>query len=213
MTNLDIYGRKIILPAVTHFKLMSNYRLEIFTEERSMEYFLRALLPRILPTGFELDTNCFIRPHEGKSDLKRSLSKKVKASPHFSQPVKLLIIHDQDSNDCKVLKTNLISECSGLKSGDFLVRIACKELENWYLGDLESIDIVYPDTQASGLSGKSKFRNPDRLNGSEEMNNLTRKFSKSHASREIGRIISIENNNSSSFNYFISGIAKLLAPV
>jgi hypothetical protein len=189
---------------------MNNYRLEIFTEERSMEFFLRALLPRILPSGFELDVNCFIRPHEGKSDLKRSLSKKVKAFPHFSQPVKLLIIHDQDSNECKVLKASLISECSNIKSGDFLVRIACKELENWYLGDFGSIETVYPDIRISGLTRKAKFRNPDRLNGSEEMNILIRHFSKSHASRELGRIINIENNNSPSFNCLITGIAKLL---
>lgn len=189
---------------------MEKVVLEIFTEERSMENFLRGLLPRILPSDFQLDINCFIRPHEGKSDLKKSLIRKVKAFQNYPHPVKLLIIHDQDSNDCKLLKADLVSICSSISNLEFLVRIACKELENWYLGDLYSIERIYPDSRASRLSNKSKFKRPDSLNGTEELENLSKKFSKSHASREIGKIICLEDNRSVSFNHFVSGVSKIL---
>lgn len=175
-----------------------------------MEYFLRGLLPRILPIGFDLDRNCFIRPHEGNSHLKKSLLIKVKAFPYFPDPVKLIVIHDQDSNDCKKLKEELGNICSVLKAEDCLIRIACRELENWYLGDWASVEAAYPETKARQLVNKAKFRNPDSLNGSNEMDLLTRNFSKSHASRELGKIISLENNKSKSFNHLVSGISQLL---
>lgn len=53
-------------------------RLEFLVEERSMAEVLKVLLPRILPASWVLGENYFIRPHEGKSDLKRSIPKKLK---------------------------------------------------------------------------------------------------------------------------------------
>jgi hypothetical protein len=38
--------------------------VEILVEEHSMENFLKELLPTILPAGYRLDINCFIRVHE-----------------------------------------------------------------------------------------------------------------------------------------------------
>lgn len=70
---------------------MKNSRIEILTEEKSMELFLSALLPRLLPEGFSLGVNCFIRSHEGKSHLQQSIPKKIKAFQKFSIPVKVMI--------------------------------------------------------------------------------------------------------------------------
>ncbi|GHV69237.1 hypothetical protein FACS1894199_17650 [Bacteroidia bacterium] len=128
----------------------NNCVLEILAEEPSMEYFLRGALPTILPDDYALDVNCFIRPHNGKSDLKRSIPKKMRAYPHYPYPVKILIVHDQDSNDCKLLKQELINLC-GNTGVPFIIRIACRELENWYLGDMTAIESVYPETKASAL--------------------------------------------------------------
>ncbi|MDX2282334.1 MAG: hypothetical protein NW218_22275 [Saprospiraceae bacterium] len=85
---------------------MNEQVIEILTEEPSMENFLRGILPHVLPEDYQVDVNCFIRPHEGKSDLKKSIPKKFKAYPNFGYPVKVLIIHDQDSNDCVQLKSD-----------------------------------------------------------------------------------------------------------
>lgn len=56
-------------------------RIEILVEEPSMEAVLKELLPKILPAPWELGVNCFIRSHEGKSDLKKSIPKKMKVFP------------------------------------------------------------------------------------------------------------------------------------
>jgi hypothetical protein len=53
--------------------------IEILTEELSMEELLRGLLPKILPPDYAVDVNCFIRSHEGKSDLQKSVPRKLRA--------------------------------------------------------------------------------------------------------------------------------------
>ncbi|MEQ9438606.1 MAG: DUF4276 family protein [Cyclobacteriaceae bacterium] len=186
--------------------------VEILVEEISMERFLRVILPQLLPEKFILDQNCFIRPHEGKSHLQKSIPKKVRAFKGYTNVnVKLIIIHDQDANDCIALKNdliNLIEEAN--PSLPKLIRIACRELENWYLGDLNAIEQVYPDSRAKQLKSKARFRNCDNLTGSEEMGKLSANFTKSFASREIPKYMSLDENHSISFNHFLNGIRSFL---
>lgn len=191
---------------------MNKEVIEILTEEPSMEYFLRGLLPRILPADYALDINCFIRPHSGKSDLQKSIPKKMRAYPRFGYPIKVLIIHDQDSNNCVELKDALV-DLTNLTIHDIpcVVRIACKELENWYLGDFFSLERIYSEIDASKETRKAKFRNPDHVFGANEIEKLTNRFSKTVTAREIGSIIDIAGNKSQSFQHFVSGISKLIS--
>ena len=111
---------------------MEEYKrcvIEILTEEPSMEYFLRGILPRILPDDFMIDVNCFIR--------------------------------------------------------------------------------VYPESRASSFIKQKKYRNPDLLHGADELNRLTKNFSKSQAAREISQYIDVNNNTSPSFNHTIKAIRQL----
>ena len=129
-------------------------RLEFLVEERSMAEVLKVLLPRILPASWVLDENYFIRPHEGKSDLKRSIPKKLKGfAQHKEQTTGFIIIQDQDSNDCRQLKQELVALCKANQAPNikFLVRIVCHELEAWYLGDMKAIPPrgqVHPEGQS-----------------------------------------------------------------
>lgn len=189
-----------------------DVQVEILVEEPSMELFLRGLLPRVLPVGFAIDDNCFIRPHEGKQDLQRSLVKKVKSYPYWPKPVKLIVIHDQDSNDCKVLKQNLIDSVrTHNEELPLLVRIACRELENWYIGDLRAVNAVYPDSKADKLTNKRRYARPDQLQGAQEMEKLSKLFSKSDAARRMSAAMNIEGNTSESFQQFIRGIQRFLS--
>ena len=81
-------------------------RIEILTEEPSMQAVLENLLPQILPNQWILGENYFIRAHEGKNDLQKSIPKKIKVFSHYHEPAGVVIIHDQDANDCKELKKN-----------------------------------------------------------------------------------------------------------
>ena len=186
--------------------------VEFLLEEPSMVNYLEQILPKILPEGFVLNENCFLRPHNGKSDLLKSIPQKVKAFSKLThEAYRIVIVHDQDSNDCKHLKQKLATLC--IQNGDCptLIRIACRELEAWYLGDMDAIQKVYPSFKADQHRNKAKFRDPDTCNPSEELKKLIPNFQKGYASKEISKYISIENNRSASFGHFVSGLKRFLS--
>jgi hypothetical protein len=137
----------------------------------------------------------------------RSLPKKMRAYPRFPDDVKVLIVHDQDSNDCYNLKNEIETHCS--KNIPHVIRIACRELENWYLGDFDAIEKVFPQVKAKLFQKKAKFRNPDRLNGAEEMKKLTKAFSKTDTARKIAGHMSLSQSKSESFVQLLQGIQKI----
>lgn len=184
--------------------------VEILVEEPSMENFLREVLPKILPPGYILDDNIFLRPHNGKSDLKKSIPNKIKVFSNYHLPAKVIIIHDQDSNDCKKLKKGLVELCKTNGKCPVLVRIACKELESWYLGDMDAIEKVYPKFKAKNFKKSAKFKNPDLLQASQELKILVPEFQKGFASKNISKFISVEKNTSPSFLQLITGISNFL---
>jgi hypothetical protein len=189
---------------------MKDELIEILVEEPSMKNFLTGILPQILPIGYQLNANCFIRDHQGKQDLRKSIPSKVKAYKHYNKPVKVIIIQDQDSSDCKVLKNELIELVNQNSAIPSLVRIACRELEAWYIGDMDALESVYPNFKANNYKRWSKFRNPDKCNASDEIKKLIPTFQKGIVSREIVKYIDLNNNTSESFNHLISGIKKFL---
>jgi len=112
----------------------------------------------------------FLRPHEGKSDLQKSIPKKIQAFNNAHPPIGIFILHDQDSNDCKKLKEELVALCT--KPGNnvkFVVRIVCRELEAWYLGDMKAIEKAYPTFKAKHHINKAVFRNPDEPQAAAEL--------------------------------------------
>lgn len=185
-------------------------RVEFLLEEVSMKNALEVLLPKILPQGFKLNENCFLRPHNGKSDLEKSIPKKIKAFSSFGEETKIVVLQDQDSNDCKTLKRRLRELCEENGGRHFLIRIACKELESWYLGDLNAVQQVYPRFKAGRHCNKSKYRNPDLCQASDELKKLIPEFQKGFASREIPKHMTIEMNTSPSFKQFVEGLKKFL---
>jgi len=191
---------------------MNSEHIEILVEERSMEIFLNDLLPKILPDDYEMGVNCFVRPHQGKSHLLKSLPRKSEAYKHFGYPIKMVVIHDQDSNDCKALKQKIVKAVRDSNTQiPLLVRIACKELENWYLGDLNAIEQLYSRSNATRFQNRAKFRDVDRLNGSEEMDKFSVDFTKTSCAKNIVEFLEIGSNTSQSFNQFISGLQTFLS--
>ncbi len=186
-------------------------RIEFLLEEPSMENVLTLILPKILPKGFTLNINCFLRPHHGKSDLRKSIPNKIRAFSKSSEEVKIVIIHDQDSNDCKQLKQELLELCNQNGTCPVLIRIACRELESWYLGDMDAIEKVYPKFKAHKYKNLAKFRNPDICNSSDELRKIIKDFQKGQASREIPKYFDFEKNSSESFNQFRNGLIRFLS--
>ncbi|WP_289021050.1 DUF4276 family protein [Desulfobacter postgatei] len=177
-----------------------------FLEEPSAKEMLQGVLPRILPAGISIRFVIF----QGKQDLEKNLNIKLRAwkLPNCS----FVVMRDQDSGDCKKIKENLANICEQAGKKGVLIRIACHELESFYLGDLTAVE---KGLDLKGLERKKKqrkFRNPDLLtNPSEEMFKLTNNiYDKVSGSRAIAPYLALESNTSKSFNTLISGIKKLI---
>lgn len=190
---------------------MKDEQIEILLEEPSMMHFLEDILPFILPEGYAVGVNCHLRPHQGKSDLRKSIPTKMKVFSTFYRPAKIIIIHDQDSNDCRELKAQLQALCSTEGACPVLIRIACRELENWYLGDMDAIEGLYPEWIAEKMSRKAKYRIVDNTFGSKELEAAIPGFQKTFAAKNIALYMKdLATNRSESFQQTISGIRRFL---
>lgn len=181
--------------------------LVCFLEEPSAKEMLKGVLPRFLPDDIEYTYVVF----EGKQDLEKQLVRKLKG---WLKPDSVfLVMRDQDSADCMVVKERLSNLCKEAGKQEALVRIACHELESFYFGDLNAV--------AKGLKlpgivkyyKKDKYRNPDAIiNPSDELEKLTDGiYQHILGSRSIAPYLALDNNSSRSFNVLLSGIKKLLA--
>lgn len=171
-------------------------------EEKSMKELLDIILPKLLPADVAFKTIA----HSGKSDLQRSIPHKLKA---WRQPdTKFVIVQDQDSADCLKLK-QLLQDMVSPFGREVLIRIACKELESWYFGDLEAVSKAY-GKNAKDLSLKSKYRNPDKIeNPKRELQKLFPNHQQLDGARRIAVHMDLKNNLSSSFRCFVSGVKRL----
>ena len=186
-------------------------RLVFLLEERSMERFLKELLPRLCPE-LELCQDCVFIPHEGKQDLERSIPRKLRG---WNVPDDLfVIIRDQDSGDCVVIKQHLVDLCTQAGKTPALVRIACRELESWYLGDLAAVGRTYGMPNLHRRQGSTKFRNPDSLGSpARELKQIVPEFTKLGGAVAIGKEIALAGNTSHSFTALLSGIQGVLAGI
>lgn len=180
-------------------------QLVFLVEERSMQEVLNIILPQILPQEIYFQ----VIPHEGKSDLQKSIPRKLKA---WQNPnVFFIILHDQDSNNCIQLKQALQSLCVEAEKPSSLVRIICHELEAWFLGDLIAVDQAFPGKNLSRKQNSNKYRNQDQLNNAaQELKSLVKEYQKISGARKIAPYLDLERNCSISFKVFIEGVTRLV---
>lgn len=185
-------------------------RVEILVEEPSMATCLKIILPHIVPEKWKLDENYFIRPHQGKGHLKKSIINKMPKFNHWYEPIAVVVVHDQDSADCKKLKQELKEFAGNNINIPFLIRIVCKELESWYLGDMRAIQMAYQTFNSKLYVNKEEFRIPDKIvNPKEELKKILPVYQEISSSQCIASYMDIANNRSYSFNKFITGIQKI----
>ncbi len=95
-----------------------------------------------------------------------------------------------------------------------MVRIACRELETFYIADLAAVEAALGLANLARHQGTRKFRTPDAIaSPSSELVRLTRgRYQKVGGSRAIGRYLDTENTRSPSFRALIAGIRRLASP-
>ncbi len=169
-----------------------------------MAALLEGLLPRLYP-----DLAFLCVPHDGKSDLKKSIPRKLRA---WREPgVRFVIVRDNDGGDCRSLKNSLLTLCRNGGREDALIRIACQELEAWYLGDPEALANAYDRESLRGLGRKARFRDPDSVSRpSETIRTLVPEFHKVSGARRMARHLTRDRNRSRSYRALLAGIEALL---
>ena len=181
-------------------------KLVFLVEEPSMADLLNELLPRLFPC---LLFQCV--PHEGKSDLEKSIPRKLRA---WREPdVRFMVMRDQNGGDCRQVKAKLAERCKQGGRTDALVRVVCRELEAWYIGDEEALTQAFPDTakQIRHELRKSRFRDPDSVDQpARALLGFIPEFRKRSGARSLGRYLSRENH-SCSYQFFLAGVDRLLS--
>ena len=178
-------------------------RVVFLLEEDSMKALLQGLLPRIFP---KLDFLCVA--HEGKSDLERSIPRKLRG--WRSPGDRFVVVRDNDSLDCHVLKDRIRQLCHEGGRDDTLIRIVCQELEAWYLGEPDAMADAFGDDNLRRIGNRARYRNPDICRKpSEDVKKLAPRFQKVEGARSMAAHLTQEGNSSHSFAVFLSGVGGL----
>ncbi|GJA84638.1 DUF4276 family protein [Aeromonas caviae] len=174
-------------------------------EEPSAKAMLEGVVPRLFP-----DVQCHYMVFEGKQDLHKRLVMRLR---HWQGDALFVVMRDQDSGNCIEIKGQLATLCEQAGRPNALVRIACCELESFYLGDLAAVE---QGLQIAGLArqqANQKFRDPDRLvNAAEELKKITRNsYQKLSGSRSIAPYLRLdEGHRSTSFKALLTGLQRIM---
>jgi hypothetical protein len=176
-------------------------------EEPSAKAMISGILPNLITAEAEISVRYIV--FEGKQDLEKQITKKLQG---YNNPdATFIILRDRDSGNCHLIKNNLKQKCAEANKSQAIVRIACAELESWYLADLAAVEKAFPGTKLSAKQTNQKFRNPDALeNPSKELKSLVPEYQKISGSRAIAPYLNLENTRSRSFYHFIRVIKQNL---
>jgi hypothetical protein len=177
-----------------------------FLEEPSAEAMLEGLLPRLLPGDFIWRAVIF----EGKQDLEKRIVKRLRG--YLNPGAMFIVLRDQDAADCRIVKKRLREKCIEAHKPEALVRIACHQLESWYLADLTAVEKGLNVTGLKKMQKKEKYRTPDILaNPSQILKEIVPSYQKVGGSRAIGPYLDLDNTRSTSFKNLVAVIRKIIA--
>lgn len=174
-------------------------------EEPSARDALEGMLLTVLPPDVQTKYLVF----EGKQDLEKRMARTLRA--WRTPDAKFIVLRDQDSGDCYAIKKRLLERCREARREDrAIVRIACRELESWFLGDWSAIAAAFGVPRVSGFNDKAAYRNPDQVvNPAMEIKKHIPSYQKRDGARRIGRHLKRDSNTSHSFCVFVDAVVRL----
>jgi len=179
--------------------------LVFLLEEPSAQAMLEGILPRLLPP----DVIPRFLVFQGKQDLDKRLEQRVRG---WRAPATyFVVIRDKERGDCQIIKQGLCDKLANAGRPGSLVRIACHELESFYLGDLAAVEAGLNHRGISKLQNKSKYRTPDAISSpARELAELA-DYQKVAGSRAIAAHLKLDGSNRShSFNVLVNGLRHLI---
>lgn len=178
--------------------------LVFLLEEPSAQDALHAWLPTWLPAS--------VTPHfivfQGKQDLEKRMVRRMR---HWLQPnSRFVVLRDQDSGDCKAVKAALMERCVEAGRPDALVRVACRELESFFVGDWRAVAEAFGKPALARLARRAMYRNPDALaSPSQELAKHLSGYQKRDGARRIAPLVDPARNASRSFHALRAAVLAL----
>lgn len=178
--------------------------LVFLLEEPSAKDALEAWVPTWLPDG--------VTPHylvfQGKQDLENRMVLRMR---HWLLPdSRFLVMRDQDSGDCRMVKATLQERCDAAGHPDAVVRVACRELESFFVGDWKAVAQAFGRPALARLANKATYREPDALaSPSQELARHLDGYQKRDGARRIAPLIDPARNRSASFHALRSAVLAL----
>ena len=180
--------------------------LVFFLEGPSEEDFLRAFLPALLPGNISLHFQVF----QGKQDMEKRLALRMRGWRQSN--TRFVVLRDQDSGDCVTIKKGLQQLCKLAGQPNAVIRIACRELESFFIGDWAAVAIAFEMPALGKLATKAMYRQPDLLgNPSAELKKHISQYQKRDGARRIGPHLDPARNKSKSFEVFMRSIQQIAA--
>ena len=184
--------------------------LHVLTEERSFQPVFERIVSDLFPNGIPFK----VHPHQGKQDLLRALKTVVPILSRQST-ARILVAVDQDFDNCLNLKSELQEALQGCTT-PYKIRIVCRDLECWFLGDFEAIGKAYPRFKPSLYSSKARFRDVDAIphSASAILKIVPELFGRKHLpkiefSGKVSEFLTVDRNRSVSFGHMVSAIREL----
>ena len=181
--------------------------LVFLLEEPSAREMLKGLLPRVVHHSVQIRYIVF----EGKQDLEKNVIRRLRG---WRAPDSVFVVlRDQDAADCLTVKRELARKCRDAGKSETIIRIACRELESWYFGDLAAVGSALGLPNLVRYAKQRKYRIPDAIHspGTELRKISCNTYQKVAGSRAIGPRLSPDNNLSHSFGVFVAGIRRAVA--
>ncbi len=183
--------------------------LVFLLEEESAKNMLQGIASRLIPEDVTVRYIVF----EGKQDLEKQLVRKIRA--WLEPDSRFIILRDKDAGDCRMIKERLLSLIGKTgKRDSCLVRIACHELESFFLGDLSAVARALNVPGLERKQNKAPYRTPDSIaNAAEELYKITnKKYKKLSGSRAVSPLLRVDGQNvSPSFRALCDGIRSQVA--
>lgn len=177
-------------------------------EEESAKAMLEPLLAQLAPKVDAFHSRFIV--FEGKQDLEKNLERKLRG--YLNPNARFLVLRDQDKEDCRKLKRRLKAKCQAARRPETVVRIACRELESFYLGDLQAVENGLQIRGLASKQEKARFRDPDQiLSPSTVLEDLTgHRYQKVSGSRAIAPYLNLDVNRSRSFRTLVRAICDCI---
>lgn len=175
----------------------------IMVEEPSIGHVVNIIAERL---GIANRTK--IIAHEGKGDLKRSFPRKVRAW-NAGMTTRFVICMDNDTANCTVLKNELRALLPPNPSHEFKIRLVMNELEAWYLGDMDALELAgyIPKDSAVKNQKKKSFRVPENMvNAKREFLKLVKTQGQITLARSIAPHLNLQNDRCKSFKHFVEAL-------